>query len=188
MSNRATFAYLTRLQKEIGFRFLPRNFRSVLKKCLNVYMTSLEAEFVQFKVNVLSQLTYYLTTFYLCNLEHIGDFSRFMIMCLSLQNFYYSGNSSQIFDISWLLLTLLISGFRGEWVRGLEHTGLWQEAHRQPEDDHQGAGYQGTFCLHWPGWRQTEGNLIFTAHSCHNNKHHFPGSCHHASLWWWGTW
>ena len=50
MSNKATFAYLMRLQREIGFRFLPRDFRSVLKKCLNVYMTSLEAEFVRFKV------------------------------------------------------------------------------------------------------------------------------------------
>ena len=50
MSNRATFAYLTRLQKEIGFKFLPPDFRTMMRKCLNVYMTSLEAEFVQFKV------------------------------------------------------------------------------------------------------------------------------------------
>ena len=52
MSNRATFAYLTRLQKEIGFRFLPRDFKKILKKCLNAYMTSLEAEFVRFKVKL----------------------------------------------------------------------------------------------------------------------------------------
>ena len=52
MSNRATFAYLTRLQREIGFRFLPRDFRTMMKKCLNVYMTSLEAEFVRFKVKL----------------------------------------------------------------------------------------------------------------------------------------
>lgn len=98
MSNRATFAYLTRLQKEIGFRFLPKNFRSVLKKCLNVYMTSLEAEFVRFKVNMLSQSTHYLTTFYLCNLEHIlwGLVEVHDVVSLPAE-LYYSGNKGQIF-------------------------------------------------------------------------------------------
>ena len=51
MSNLAAYEFLTRLQKELGAKFLPLNFKNVLKKKLNRFMKDVEVERVKFMVN-----------------------------------------------------------------------------------------------------------------------------------------
>ena len=50
LSNKAAYAFLVGLQKELGVKFLPLNFRSVLSKYLNRYMEDVKVERVKFKV------------------------------------------------------------------------------------------------------------------------------------------
>ena len=50
LSNKAAYAFLVGLQKELGVKFLPPNFRSVLSKYLNRYMKEVKVERVKFKV------------------------------------------------------------------------------------------------------------------------------------------
>ena len=51
LSNSSAFAFLVRLQKELGVRFLPVNLKKVLSDCLNRYMKDIDVEAVKFKVS-----------------------------------------------------------------------------------------------------------------------------------------
>ena len=51
LSNKSAYEFLTSLQRELGAKFLPLNFKNVLKKCLNRFMKDVEVERVKFMVN-----------------------------------------------------------------------------------------------------------------------------------------